>query len=77
MLLVGSMEQSECTASFTLSNENPDRQEEQQRKPEGILGGNPGGNPEGNPAAERMRVESLQPGVREPVGRPVYREAGV
>ena len=41
------MEQSECTVSFTLGNENPDKQGKQQR------------NPEGNPAAESNGVESL------------------
>ena len=52
-LQVGSIEQSERTALFTLRNENPDRMEAQQRNPEGNRGGNSGGNPEGNPAAER------------------------
>jgi hypothetical protein len=56
------MEQSECTASFTLRNENPDNQVVQQRNPKGSTGGNPGGSPEGNPAAERKKAESLRPG---------------
>jgi hypothetical protein len=53
MLQVGSMEQSECTASFTLRNENPDRMGAQQRNPESNPVGNPWGNPEGYPAAEQ------------------------
>ncbi len=52
-LQVGSMEQSERTASFTLRNENPDRTGVQQRNPESNPVGNPGGNPEGYPAAEQ------------------------
>ena len=65
MLEVGSIEQSECTASFTLRSENPDRTGVQQR------------NPEGYPAAEQKREETLRPGGREPVDReqPVCRES--
>jgi hypothetical protein len=52
-LQVGLMEQSECTASFTLRSENPDRKGAQQRNPESNPVGNLGGNPEGYPAAEQ------------------------
>ena len=77
MLEVGSIEQSECTASFTLRSENPDRTGVQQRNPESNPAGNPGGNPEGYPAAEQKREETLRPGGREPVirERPVCRES--
>jgi hypothetical protein len=41
-LQVGSIEQSERTASFTLRNENPDRMGAQQLNPESNPAGNPG-----------------------------------
>ena len=69
MLEVGSIEQSECTASFTLRSENPDRTGVQQRNPESNPAGNPGGNPEGYPAAEHTQEETLRPDGREPVTR--------
>ena len=49
------------TVSFTLGNENPDKQGKQQR------------NPEGNPAAESNGVESLHTDGPGPVWRPVCR----
>ena len=69
MLEVGSIEQSERTALFTLRSENPDRTGAQQRSPESNPAGNPGGNPEGYPAAEQIREETLRPGGRELVTR--------
>ena len=61
MLQVGLMEQSECTASFTLRNENLDNQVGQQRNPKGSPGGNPGGSPEGTPmrSIRKRRVYDL------------------